>query len=141
VGGPRGRWRRRWSGSAHSDLARTGPLRGADPEGLDLRAGLSTGDGLMGARKKYELTPEHRARLPEWRDRWIRTIMSTDAMTEEDRERCRVAVRGLYEAPNLPPPKHIVFVPSPFVLAFAGGFSAAIWHLSRTGRVPADATR
>ena len=34
----------------------------------------------------------------------------------------------MYAAANLPPPKHVVFVPSPFVLAFAGGFASAIWH-------------
>ncbi|MCT2398494.1 DUF6745 domain-containing protein [Novosphingobium mangrovi (ex Huang et al. 2023)] len=81
----------------------------------------------------YSLTEEHRARLPEWRDRWIANAMSTEAMTEDDRQACREAVLGLYAAAKLPAPKHIVFVPSPFVAAFAGGFAAARWHLSKTG--------
>jgi hypothetical protein len=91
--------------------------------------------------KKYELTPEHRARFDEWRDRWIANAMSTAAMTEDDREACREAVVGMYAAAKLPPPKHIVFVPSPFVLAFAGGFSAAIWYKSgNTWDATEDAT-
>ena len=79
----------------------------------------------------YRLRPEHEARFGEWRDRWIANAMSTEAMTGGDRDACREAVFGLYAAADLPPPKHIVFVPSPFVLTFAGGFAAAIWHKSR----------
>lgn len=91
--------------------------------------------------KKYELTPEHCAQLKPWADRWIANAMSTAAMTDEDRIACREAVIGMYAAAKLPPPKHIVFVPSPFVLAFAGGFSAAIWHLSKGLAATWDATR
>ena len=80
---------------------------------------------------KYKLKPEHEARFAEWRDKWIANAMSTEPMTENDREICRAAVIGMYSAAKLPAPKHIVFVPSPFVLAFAGGFSAAIWHGSK----------
>ena len=84
--------------------------------------------------KKYSLTDEHRAQLPAWRDQWIANTMSTAAMTEEDRRLCREAVLGLYSAANLPPPKHIVFVPSPFVLRFAGGFAAAVWWKAKNKR-------
>ena len=84
----------------------------------------------MARKKLYELTPEHRAQLKPWADRWIANAMSTEPMTEADRVICRDAVRRLYEAAGKPPPKHVVFVPSPFVLAFAGGFAAAIWHRS-----------
>jgi len=78
--------------------------------------------------KKYTLTDEHRAQLKPWAERWIKNAMSTAPMTESDREICRDAVKRLYQAANLtPPPDHrIVFVPSPFVLRFAGGFAAAI---------------
>jgi len=72
----------------------------------------------------YDLTPEHRAELQPWADKWIANAMSTKAMTEHDRDVCRDAVVRLYAAAGKPPPKHIVFVPSPFVLAFAGGFSS-----------------
>ena len=87
--------------------------------------------------KIYSLTDEHRAMLPAWRDRWIANAMSTAPMTEDDRQACIEAVHGLYAAAKQPPPKHIVFVPSPFVLAFAGGFSAARWHMHKTGFNPA----
>lgn len=90
----------------------------------------------MTKKKKYTLTPEHRARLPEWRDKWIANAMSTAAMTEDDRERCRDAVRRLYEAAGLkaPPPHRIVFVPSPFVATYAGGFAAWVWHQRKGGK-------
>jgi hypothetical protein len=92
--------------------------------------------------KKYKLTPEHEKQLKPWADIWIKNAMSTKGMTDQDRQEARDAVRGLYEAAGLkPPPNHrIVFVPSPFVLRFAGGFAAAIWHL-RKNKHTDDATR
>jgi hypothetical protein len=80
---------------------------------------------------KYTLTPEHRAQLKPWADKWIANAMSTKPMDDADRQAMVAAIEGLYEAAGLkPPPKHrIVFVPSPFVLRFAGGFAAAIWWL------------
>jgi hypothetical protein len=87
----------------------------------------------MTANKKYELTPEHRSQLAPWADRWIANAMSTRPMDYGDREAMRVAVAGLYDAAGLPQPKHVVFVPSPLVLAFAGCFAAGIWHVSRHG--------
>ena len=81
---------------------------------------------------KYELTDDHRAQLPAWRDKWIANAMSTAPMTDKEREICRDAVRRLYQAANLPPPPRIVFVPSPFVLRFAGGFASAIWYLRKS---------
>ena len=102
--------------------------------------------------KLYQLTDEHRAKIPMWRDKWIANAMSTAAMTEADREICRDAVERLYLAADLqPPPQHrIVFVPSPFVAHFAAGFAAWIWHktsgatlnatLAATAAATADAT-
>ena len=81
---------------------------------------------------KYELTDEHRALLPAWRDKWIANAMSTAPMTDKEREICRDAARRLYQAANLPPPPRIVFVPSPFVLRFASGFASAIWYLRKS---------
>ena len=79
--------------------------------------------------KKYKLTPEHEAKLPAWRDKWIANAMSTKPMDDEDRRITREAIIGLYKSAGLEPPLNIVFVPSPFVLRFAGGFAAAIWYL------------
>src|SRR5579883_1927116 len=78
--------------------------------------------------RKYTLTDEHRAQLAPWAQKWIANAMSTDPMSDEEKERCREAVLGMYAAAGLDAPKHIVFVPSPFVLRFAGGFAAAIWY-------------
>jgi hypothetical protein len=94
--------------------------------------------------KKYELTPEHRAQLKPWADKWIANAMSTKAMDDEDRAAMRAAIKGLYEAANLepPPPNRIVFVPSPLVGNIAAGFAAAIWWLrdNATTDATADAT-
>ena len=95
----------------------------------------------MARQTKYELTEAHRAQLEPWRDRWIKNAMNTTPMTEADREAMRAAVRGLYTAANLTPPpvERIVFVPSPFVGRFAGGFATALWWLRRQS--PEAATR
>jgi hypothetical protein len=79
--------------------------------------------------KKYKLTPEHRAQFKPWVEKWIENGLSTKPMDDFDREQMRVAIKGLYEAADLtPPPDHrIIFVPSPFVARFAGGFAASIW--------------
>jgi len=83
-------------------------------------------------KKKYKLTAEHEAMLVPWRDKWIANAMSTEAMTEADREVVRKAVNGMYKAAGIDKPPIVVFSPSPFVTRFAGGFAAAIWHLRKT---------
>ena len=94
------------------------------------------------AKKKYELTEEHRAQLAPWRDKWIANAMRTAPMTGAEREKARDAVVGLYEAAKLkPPPRNrIVFVPSPIVGQVAAGFAALIWA-KRAGSSTRDATR
>lgn len=91
---------------------------------------------------KYSLTPEHREQMKPWAEKWIANAMSTKPMDEEDRRIMRQSIKGLYESAGLtPPPEHrIVFVPSPFVLRFAGGFAAAIWHLRKSDAATRDAT-
>src|SRR3990167_7386742 len=96
--------------------------------------------------KKYELTDEHRSHLNSWRDKWIANAFSTKPMDDEERQICIEAVKGMYRAAKLDPPpdQRIVFVPSPFVLRFAGGFAAAIWYLRNravTRAATEDATR
>lgn len=86
--------------------------------------------------KKYELTDEHRAMLPAWRDQWIANAMSTAPMSDDDRIDVSQAIGELYAAANLERPKHVAFVASPFIAAFAGGIAAAIWHCFKAGEMP-----
>lgn len=89
----------------------------------------------MNKDKKYSLTEEHKAQLPAWRDKWIANAMSTKPMDAEDRTKTHAAIKGMYAAANLTPPidSKIVFVESPFVARFAGGFAAAIYYMESKG--------
>src|SRR3990172_4020620 len=83
------------------------------------------------SQKKYVLTEEHKAQLKPWADKWIKNAMSTEPMTDLDKEIMRRAITEMYAAAKSPPPR-IVFVPSPFVACFATGFASAIWYLRRS---------
>ena len=96
--------------------------------------------------KKYSLTPEHAVQLRPWHEKWVDIAMRTRPMTDADRDAMRATVNGLYAAANLPPPKHIVFVPSPLVGRVAAGFASAIWWMHHNRRratwaATRDATR
>ncbi len=84
--------------------------------------------------KKYSLTPEHAVQLRPWHEKWVDIAMRTRPMTDADRDAMRATVNGLYAAANLPPPKHIVFVPSPLVGRVAAGFASAIWWMHHNRR-------
>lgn len=87
----------------------------------------------------YEGTPEFFAALPAHRDKWIANALSTAPMTDEDRTLCRAAVARMYECADLPAPE-VVFVQSPLVLQFAGGYAAALHWMRANGHTPpADA--
>lgn len=75
---------------------------------------------------KYTLTPEHRAQLKPWADKWIANAMSTKEMTADDKLDCITHVKTLYRVAKLAEPEHVLFVKSPFALVVAGGFAAAI---------------
>src|SRR5258708_40139916 len=78
-------------------------------------------------KKLYKLTPKHKKILETWSKQWIDNALSTKAMDNEEKDICRKNVRKMYKIAGLIPPKNIVFVPSPFVLRFAGGLAEAIW--------------
>lgn len=58
-----------------------------------------------------ELTPEQEARLPEFRDKWIKIGLSTEPANRPEAER---GIRLAYECGGLKPPKEIVSCDSPF---------------------------
>ena len=91
--------------------------------------------------KKYSFDdhPEHKAQLGDWAKKWTANAMSTQSMTDEDRALCVDAVNRMYAAVGLKSPR-VVFVKSPFVAAFASGFSAAIWY-DRKNKRPIRSTR
>lgn len=86
----------------------------------------------MTTKEKYSLTEEHRAQLKPWADKWIANALSTAPMTQEDREICTKATRGMYRSAKLKEPR-VVFVSSPIVGAFASGFAAAIAYRRKKG--------
>lgn len=87
----------------------------------------------MGRIITWTLTEEHRKQIPAWNERWIQTIMSTEAMTEEDRAIVRRAINGMYDAAKSARPKAIVFVRGPIEGAIVAGAAAAWWHAKKNG--------
>ena len=81
--------------------------------------------------RKYSFDdhPEHEARLVEWRDKWIATALRTEPQTDEDRERCRIAMRGMYGAAKLAPPQREVFCAGPISGAIAAVLASCVWWL------------
>ena len=71
------------------------------------------------------LTDAERAAMAEHAKKWIANAMRTD---RADPQEVREAIVGLYAAAGLPEPR-VVLVPSPRIMAFAGGFASAIWWL------------
>lgn len=74
--------------------------------------------------------PNHKKETETYINKWVKNTLSTQAMTEDDKEICRTEIEKLYKNIGLvPPPRNrIVFVSSPFVGAVASGFAAAVWY-------------
>jgi hypothetical protein len=70
------------------------------------------------------LTDAEREAMAIHTQKWIANAMRTD---KADPEKLGPAICRLYAAAGLKAPR-VILVPSPRVMAFAGGFSAAIWH-------------
>ena len=79
--------------------------------------------------KKYSFAdhPEHKAQLTAHHEKWLRVPLDCTPLDDASRAKCEEAVREMYRFAAHPEPR-IVFVPSPFVAAFASGFAAAIWY-------------
>lgn len=70
------------------------------------------------------ITAAERAAMVEHVKLWMARTFRTDPI---EPDKIVPAIQGLYRAANLKPPR-IAIVPSPLVMAFAYGASAAIWH-------------
>jgi len=82
-----------------------------------------------------KLTPEQAARMPEWRDKWIAIGLRTGPA---DRPAFEKHVRACYRAAKLEEPKRIVWVQSPFVLAFAAPAASLALEWRKNKQVPAS---
>jgi hypothetical protein len=74
------------------------------------------------------LTDAENELLATVRDEWIGIALSTGRMTDHERHTVRAAVHELYDVAGLQPPKAVVIVPSPLVMALAGGRAAWWWY-------------
>jgi len=71
------------------------------------------------------ITAGEKARMDEHAQAWIANAVRTDTV---DRAALTQAIKDLYRVAGRPEPI-VVIVPSPRIMAFAGGFAAAIWYL------------
>lgn len=89
--------------------------------------------------EKYILTEEHKAQQKPWADKWIKIAMSTESMTDKDKELCRGYVNDMYDVTKIPRPEHILFSPSPIATSIIGGFATAIYHLGDKSPITVEA--
>jgi hypothetical protein len=83
------------------------------------------------------ITAEEKAKMDEIAAFWTANAFRTDPV---DPDRLTSAIKRLYAVAGLKEPR-VVIVPSPLVMAFAYGASAAIWHgRSSASAATADAT-
>src|SRR5271166_4449505 len=82
------------------------------------------------------ITEEERRRMDAHTKVWIERIMHTGHI---ERDKIEPAIRDLYRVADLPEPLAVVIVPSPLVMALAGGIAAAWWAARDTGAIR-DAT-
>ena len=73
------------------------------------------------------ITPEELAMMKAHTQMWIDRAMRTDPI---EPDKIIPAIKSLYAVAGLKEPR-VVIVPSPRVMAFAGGFASAIWWLRK----------
>jgi hypothetical protein len=73
------------------------------------------------------ITDAEKLRMDEHASAWISNAMRTNTC---DRPKLTAAIKELYRVSGLKEPR-VVIVPSPLVMAMAGGFAAAIWWLRK----------
>ena len=75
------------------------------------------------------ITSRERALMKDHADLWIGRALRTDPI---EPEKIIPVIEGLYAVAGLKKPR-VVIVPSPLVMAFAYGASAAIWYTRKNG--------
>src|SRR5574337_1094444 len=93
--------------------------------------------GMNMVKRIDSLTPQQRARMDEWADKWISVGLRTGAA---DRHKFEKAAEQCYLASNLSWHGNVVWVPSPIVMAFAAPVAALVIQLHRA-KNPGDAVR
>ena len=83
------------------------------------------------------ITPDEKARMDEHAKLWNARAFRTAPI---DPDKIIPAIEGLYAAAGLKKPR-VVIAPSPLVMAFAYGASAAIWHTKKNDSATYSATR
>lgn len=76
----------------------------------------------------HKLTDEQRQAGKECVRYWTENALSTGRMTEEERRKVVEHVHGLYAAGRCDPPKAIVVVQSPRMMAFVAGAASWWWY-------------
>ena len=86
---------------------------------------------------KGGITAAEKAAFKIHAEKWINNALRTDPV---DTDRVTAAIKSLYSSAGLKEPQ-VIIVPSPIVMAFAGGFSSAIlWSRKATDEATAQAT-
>ena len=75
------------------------------------------------------ITAEEKLRMDDHAKLWISRALRTEPI---EPDKIVPAIKALYAAAGLKEPR-VVIAPSPLVMAFAYGASAAIWHVRKTG--------
>src|SRR5574337_1198330 len=93
--------------------------------------------GMNMVKRIDSLTPQQRARMDEWADKWISVGLRTGAA---DRPSFEKAAEQCYRISGLPWHGNVVWVPSPIVMAIAAPVAALVIQLHRA-KNPGDAVR
>lgn len=83
-----------------------------------------TTDNQTNQIERWTLTPEAKAKIPEWNERWIKLALSCDPI---DFPKASEAVKGMYLASKCNAPKAIVRCMSPMQGAVVWCWAAAWW--------------